>query len=225
MASAAYIRFRPPSSLCTTGLQAHILTGVFLQLVRNHFSVAENIEEPRLRNCLWVPQVSDPLLPDQERSKILIEPVYRWDPTLLQARPAVIVRRGALTPQKVGIAMNEQLALGALDPAGLPIAGREYYQPMTGSHVLFCIASDGGVAELLSTEVARELYQFARPIAVEFGFSAFELGEIGEVQRLEEHNEQFVVPVTFKYGFYDQWVVAQQEPRFSGVALDSQAKE
>jgi hypothetical protein len=225
MASAAYIRFRPPSSLCTTGLQAHILTGVFLQLVRNHFSIAENIEEPRLRNCLWVPLVNDPLLPDPERSRILIEPVYRWDPSLLQSRPAIIVRRGALTQNRVGIAMNEQMSLGGLDQASLPLAGREYYLPFQGSHVLFCIAGDGGVAELLSTEIARELYQFARPITEEFGFEIFELGEIGEVQRLEEHNEQFVVPVAFTYRFYDQWVVSQQEPRFSGVKLDTQTKE
>jgi hypothetical protein len=217
-----YVRFRPPSSLCTTGLQAHILTGVFLQLLRSHFSSADYIEEPRLRGCLWVPKLDDPVTPDPQSSRILIEPVYRWDPRQLQARPAVIVRRNDLQPRnRIGIAMNEEMNLGALDPDGLPEAGREYYLPFQGSHSLFCVAKDGGAAELLSTEVARELYQFARPIVKEFGFEFLELAHIGAVSRLEESFEHFAVPVTVRYGFYDSWKVTKQAPRLAGVSLNT----
>jgi hypothetical protein len=217
-----YVRFRPPSSLCTTGLQAHILTGVFLQLLRTHFSSAENIEEPRLRGCLWVPKSDDPVTPDPERSMILIEPVYRWDTRQLQARPAVIVRRNDLQPRnRVGIAMNEEMQLAGFDSDGLPEAGREYYLPFQGSHSLFCVAKDGGAAELLSTEVSREFYQFARPIVQEFGFEFLELAHIGAVSRLEESFEHFAVPVTLRYGFYDHWKVTKLAPRFSGVSLNT----
>lgn len=216
-----YVRFKPASSLCTTGLQAQILTGVFLQLLRSHFSSAERIEEPRLRNCLWVPKVDDPVTVDPQRSTILIEPVYRWAPNQLQARPAIVVRRNEMQPRnRIGIAMNEVRTLGGLNPGSLPEAGREYYLPFTGSHTLFCAAEDGGMAELLSTEVARELYQFARPIVEEFRFEFLELTHIGAVMKLEESAEHLVVPVTFQYGFNDQWVVTQLEPRFSGVSLN-----
>lgn len=215
-----YVRFRPPSSLCTTGLQAHILTGVFLQLLRSHFSSAESIEEPRLRNCLWVPMDDDPVTPDPQRSMILIEPVYRWDPRQLQARPGVYVRRNDLQPKnRVGIGMNQYQELGGIRADSLPEAGREYYLPFQGSHSLFCVAKDGGAAELLSTEIARELYQFARPITDEFGFEFLELAHIGSVARLEESFEHFAVPVTMSYGFYDQWKVAKLAPRFAGVSL------
>lgn len=218
----AYVRFRPPSSLCTTGLQAHILTGVFLQLLRTHFSDADHIEEPRLRSCLWVSKTDDPVTPDPQRSMILIEPVYRWDPRQLQARPAVIVRRNDLQPRnRIGIGMNEQMQVMGMDPRGLPEGGREYYLPFQGSHSLFCVANDGGVAELLSTEVARELYQFARPIVEEFGFEFLELAHIGQVTRLEESFEHFAVPVTVNYGFYDQWKVTKLAPRFAGVSLNA----
>lgn len=219
---STYVRFRPSSSLCTTGLQAHILTGVFLQLLRSHFSRADTIEEPRLRQCIWVPKDADPVTPDPQRSRILIEPVYRWDPRQTQARPAVIVRRNDLQPRnRLGIGMNEQFGVGGLDPNGLPEAGREFYLPFQGSHSLFCVAKDGGAAELLSTEVARELYQFARPITQEFGFEFLELAHIGAVSRLEESFEHFAVPVTVNYGFYDHWTVTQLEPRFSGVSLNA----
>lgn len=215
-----YVRFRPPSSLCSTGLQAHILTGVFLQLLRSHFSRADHIEEPRLRGCLWVPKEDDPVTPDPERSTILIEPVYRWDPRQLQARPAVVVRRNDLQPRnRLGIGLNEEQQLRGLDPGGLPEAGREYYLPFQGSHSLFCVAKDGGAAELLSTEVARELYQFAQPITKEFGFEFLELAHIGSVARLEESFEHFAVPVTIRYGFYDHWKVTKLAPRFAGASL------
>lgn len=217
-----YIRFRPASSLCTTGLQAHILTGVFLQLLRTHFSKAETVEEPRLRNCLWVPKVDDPVTPDPAASRILIEPVYRWDPRQVQARPALIVRRDDLQPRnRIAIGMNERMAMGGVAQEDMPAAGREYYLPFEGSHTLFCLAMDGGVAELLSTEAARELYQFAKPIALEFGFEFLELAHIGAVARLEESFEHFVVPVTVRYGFYDHWQVVKQAPRFSGVSWNA----
>ena len=217
-----YVRFRPPSSLCTSGLQAQILTGVFLQLIRSHFSSADYIEEPRLRTCLWVPKVDDAVVADPERSRILIEPVYRWDPRTIQARPGIIVRRNDLQPRnRLGIGMNEEVSLGGLDPDSLPEAGREYYLPFQGSHSLFCVAKDGGAAELLSTEVARQLYQFARPIVKEFGFEFLELAHIGAVSRLEESFEHFAVPVTIKYGFYDHWKVTKQTPRFAGISLNT----
>lgn len=217
-----YVRFRPPSSLCTTGLQAHILTGVFLQLLRSHFSSADYIEEPRLRGCLWIPKIDDPVTADPSRSKILIEPVYRWDVRTIQTRPGVIVRRNDLQPRnRVGLAMNEEMQLRGLEPDGLPEAGREYYLPFQGSHSLFCVSKDGGAAELLSTEVARELYQFARPITKEFGFEFLELAHVGAVARLEESFEHFAVPVTVRYGFYDHWRVTKQTPRFAGVSLNS----
>ena len=217
-----YVRFRTPSSLCSTGLQAHLLTGVFLQLLRSHFSSADHIEESRLRQCLWIPKADDPVTADPSRSRILIEPVYRWDPRQAQSRPAIIVKRNDLQPRnRIGIGMNEEISLGGLDPSSLPEAGREYYLPFQGSHTLFCIAKDGGSVELLSTEVARELYQFARPITEEFGFENLELAHIGAVARLEESGEHFAVPVTIRYGFYDHWTVTKLAPRLAGVSLST----
>jgi len=223
MPDTTYVRFQPPSSLCTTGLQAQILTGVFLQLLRAHFASADRIEEPRLKESIWIPKAGDNVTPDPARTKISIEPVYRWDPRQMQSMPQLVIKRNAMQPRnRVGIGMNEMFKLGGIPEKDLPEAGREYYLPFTGSHTVFCIGVDGGIAELLSTEVSREMYQFGRVITEEFGFEFFELAEIGGIARLEDHFESFVVPVTFQYGFYDHWTVTKLEPRFKGVSLTAQ---
>lgn len=212
------VRFEAPSSLCTTGLQAQIITGVFLQLLRSHFSTADRIDEERLKGLIWVPKAGDPVTPDPARAKISIEPVYRWDPRQLQSTPALVLKRNALTPADPrGIGNNEVFPMGGIKD--IPGAGREYFLSMSGSHTIFCAAIDSGIAELLSTEVARELYQFSRVIIEEFGFDSFELAEIGPVARLEDHFEDFLVPVTFKYDFTDAWKITKLAPRFKGVSL------
>jgi hypothetical protein len=206
------------SSVCTTGLQSQILTGIFLQLARNHFSDRDNIEEPRLRENLWVGQAPDYILPDVNKSKILIEPVHRWDTRLIQQRPAIMIKRNATQPQKIAIKNELQMINGPM-LEDLPENSRKFYLPLRSSHTLFCVSTDGGAAELLSTEIARAIYQVGELLISEFGFNTFDLGQIGAVARLEQSKEHFAVPVVFVYSFADYWKLTKQEPRFKGVSL------
>lgn len=220
MSALPQVNYRDPSSLSTTGLHGHIITGIFLQLLRGHFSTPNSIKETRLRNCVWVPKTDDPVVADVTKTGIMIEPVYKWDPRQVQLRPAVIIKRNDLDPRnRLGIGGNEQQELGGIMPDNLPEAGRTYLLPFRGSHTMFCIAQDGGAAELIATEVAGFLYQFARTFVEEFDFDSFELAGIGAVSKLEECEEHFAVPVSFSYEFCDQWRVAMQAPRFKGVSI------
>ncbi len=211
-------RVTEPSSLCTTGLQAHIISGIFLQLLRDHFSDAENIEEPRLQEYRWVGIPPQNILSDQERSTILIEPVYRWDTRLIQQRPAVLVKRNSLQPQPAAI-QNKMMMLGAPQPEDMPELAEDFYLPFVGSHTLFCIGTDGGSVELLATEVARSIYQVSTLLIHEFGFNKFELNQIGALTKLEEAAEHFAIPVVFQYAYGDMWQLVKQSPRFKGVSL------
>jgi len=206
-----------PSSLCTTGLQPHIITGIFLQLLREHFADPERIVSPYLKSCVWVAKDGDKVTPDTENTKILIDPVYRWNLKSTQMRPGIVIKRNQLTPKPMGIGQSAAFGLGEDD---YPEAGTHYSLLQVGSHTVFCIATDGGAVEVLSTEVSRYLYQFAPVLMQEFGFNTFDVVQIGEVSVLEESSEHFVVPIVLQYSYIDRWLLAKQEPRLKRVSID-----
>lgn len=205
------------SSLSVTGLRPHIVTGIFLQLLREHFADPARIEDPLLKSLVWVPKDNDKVTPDPTRTKILIDPVYRWNLQDEMRRPAIIVKRNQYTTQTVGIGMTQRFGLS--EERDFPEAGAKYTLYFLGSHTLFCLGTDGGVAEVLSTEVARYLYQFAPVIRREFCFKTLEVAQIGEVSVVEESSENFVVPVVLRYAYEDDWTLAKQEPRLKGVSI------
>ena len=205
------------SSISETGLRPHIITGIFLQLIREHFINADRIDSPYLKTLLWVHKEGDPVTPDPARSKILIDPVYRWNLKETQRRPAVLVKRNEMQPQNIGLAHSRTFGLGDRD---FPEAGSKHSLFFVGSHTFFCVATDGGAVETLSTEVARHLYQFAPIITREFCFLTLEIAQIGEVTVLEESSEHFTVPIVMRYSYEDKWLLTKQEPRFKGVSVE-----
>lgn len=206
------------TSLAETGLQPHILTGIFLQLVREHFVDPDRIASPYLKGCVWVHMEGDPVTPDPARTRILIDPIYRWNLKTTQMRPAVIVKRNAMQPQQIGIAYSQRFGLTERD---FPEAGDKHSLMYLGSHTLFCIATDGGVAEVLATEVSRHFTHFAPVIRSEFCFNTLELQQIGDVSVLEESAEHFVIPLVLRYAYEDKWLLTKQEPRLKGVSINA----
>ena len=206
------------SSLEVTGLRPHIVTGLFLQLMREHFTEEDRIESQYLKDCIWVPKEEDPTTADPSKTTIRIDPVYRWNRTTTQQRPGIIIKRGAITPRKVGIGMNRNFGLGEDD---FPEAGSKHIGFMYGSHSFLCIAGDGGMAEILADEVTRHIMFFAPKLLREFGFSDLEIGQIGEVAILEEEKENFVVPVAVKYAYQNKWRLTKQEPRLKGIIIEN----
>lgn len=88
-----------------------------------------------------------------------------------------------------------------------------------GSHTLFCIGGSGAQAELLATEVQREMTEFGPVIHKVMGLHRFQAAEVGEIGELEESTENFVVPVTVAYAFEQRWILLQQAPRLSAISL------
>jgi hypothetical protein len=189
------------SSMEKTGVKPHILTGVFLQVCRAIFSDPESISEEGLKRYIWHP--------DSKISRIQIESMYRWKTEDVQARPAVIVKRGAWRIEKQGIGDN---TLG-----GTPLTGYDEAEHLTGiagTHSIFCLGTTGLEAELVGTEVYQAFLGFSKLIREQFCLGQFNVSEIGTVSRFEESHVHFVVPVTLAYRFFVRWELLRQTPEW-----------
>ena len=211
------------SSLCTTGLDGIILTGIFVQLLREEFSSADNILDLGLKRHIWVSKPDDPIIVDPSRSQITIESVTKWDNRVHEGRPAVYVRRDGLKPMRVGIGMNQ--VQGGPGTNGLPEWGDNFTEPVQGAHTIFCIAQHPGMAEKLATEVDGHLRQFGSVFRDEFGFIQYHVNSLGAIARLEESWEHYAVPITIEYAFWDCWSVTREAPRFKGTTLNASPRD
>jgi hypothetical protein len=182
------------------------MTGVFRDILSRHFSQASTIEEPDLRHLVWSTDAT---------TGILIETVHRWLPQMTEKRPAVIVRRNAYQNQRRGIGDKHQGP--SVDDTGDP----HYTTYWAGSHTLFCIGASGAQAELLSTEVQRELTEFGPIILCVLGLMRFQVTQVGGVSILEEAQENFVVPVTVGYAYEERWAIRPQAARLKSISLQT----
>jgi len=199
------------SSVCSTGLLPHVLTGVLLQVLRHHFSEPTSIVQSPLKSYVWTPEANV--------SRISIEAVYNWTPQNIQQRPAVVVKRGQLKTNKVSIG---NIMHGAPTEEGY--AEERMVVNFKGNHQLFCAARTGSEAELLGAEVAYELLEFSQIIRQQFNFSSFELFEIGQVHRLQESHEHFAVPITVAYQYSHGWVVLRESPIWMSTGLSTNSR-
>lgn len=175
------------SSLCSMGWRPLMLTGLMVDRLAQKFADPLNIEDRDLKRYVWQ---------ESERSGILIESIYSQRKDLLEKRPAVLVKRNAMK--------NLRMYLG--ERAGVTEQGHmEYATYWIGSHTLFCIHSTGASAEILATEVQREMTQFAQTLIKYLRLMQISVLEMGAVSEIEEAKEGFVVPVTVGWAYEEQW--------------------
>jgi len=192
-----------PSAVCSLLPQPLLMTGLFRSLLTSHFCTSRNIQTPDLRQLIW--QETPP-------SGILIESKHRWRPDMTQNRPAVIIGRNAYQNQRIGIGDRHQ-------PSPRNTEGTHYATMWLGSHSLFCIGGTGAQAELLATEVQRELTEFGEEIRKTMRLHRFAVTEVSAIHELEESTENFVVHVTVGYAFQELWLVRAQTPPLRRISL------
>ena len=169
-----------------------ILTGFFRDILVRHFTRREGIEDLDLRHLIWRAD---------ERTNILIESIWRWRPQLTEKRPAILIKRNTCR--------NVQKGLDNF--AGVTREGNEEFTTFwVGSHTLFCLAETGAIAEILSTEVQRELTQFGPLIRNSLDLKKFDVQEVGAIGELEEATENCVVPVTVGWAYEESWQIVKQ---------------
>ncbi len=178
-----------------------MLTGLLRDMLVRHFAEPMQIEEPDLRHLVWR---------EDERTGILIESISRWRGTLVEKRPAVIIKSNG----------RRNIRWGILDAAGSDEQGNRQYQTFwAGSHTLFCIHGSGASAEILATEVQRELTQFHEVVTKYLGLFQWQVTEVGGVSELEEAKESFVIPVTVGWIYTEMWKVMPEALKLRKVPL------
>jgi hypothetical protein len=193
----------PPSAICSLLPRPLILTGFFRDILTRHFISPQYIEMPDLRHLIWREDL---------QTGILIESRWRWRPQLTQKRPAILISRNAYQNQRMGLQDRHQPTRGD--------GGEGHFATAwIGSHTFFCIGGSGAQAELLASEVQRELTEFGSLIERGMSLLRFQVLEVGAIGELEEATENYVVPVNVGYAFQELWVLRQQAPTLKRISL------
>lgn len=189
------------SKLCSYGMRPLLLTGYIRDHLVRHFSRQEGIEDYDLRHLIWRADPSSP---------ILIESIWRWLPQSTERRPAILIKQNSR--------QNVQKGLDNL--AGTTVEGFEEFATFwVGSHTLFCLGGTGASADILATEVQRELTQFGPIIRPALGLNKWGPREVGPVSELEEATENFVVPVTVGWAYEEAWQIRTEALPIRRISL------
>lgn len=197
----------PASSLCHTKFRPLLLTGMLVQLLRNHYADPVNIEDPLFKTGDFAP-----IWRDGNSSGILIESVYRWSPGTAGKRPAVLLKRNKYTNLRFAISDRSQV-----DGVG----DQHYVTAWVGSHTAFVLSPTGGALETLATETQRCLTQFSDVVREATGLMRLQVVDVGEIAIVEESQQHYAVPITIAWAYQETWKVSQEALRLMGASIRS----
>lgn len=194
----------PISDFCVRGVTPYSMTVLLRQLLIDHFSDPQRIENPDLRGYIWTGADSDP---------ILIESISRWRPRKTENRPAILIKRNDWQVQRQGI---DHRLMGGLSLEG----NLDYACLVSGSHSIFCVSNNGAEAELLGHEVFRLILHFSPLIREAANLARLEVAGLGGLNLVEESQDNFVVPITLQYVFLEKWTLLPQAPTLKTIQFE-----
>lgn len=179
-------------ALCEMGWQPLLITGFLRDKLVEHFAEPLGIKSPDLRKYVWTPD---------ERTGILIDSVHRWRGELVEKRPAILLKRNPYQSVRLGIG----------DLSGITGDGHtEHTVLWVGSHTVFCLHGTGASTEILTTEVQKELTQFAPAVTGYLGLKKFSVTHVGAISEVEEATENYFTPITVAWAYEENWVLEYQ---------------
>ena len=202
---APELDFSEISSFCQLGPLPQLVTGFFVQWFRYHFSAQARIEFPALRSLLWRKTLGD--------AQIFIDDIAHWKPEETGHRPAILVARNDWEPIRRGI--NDMLM-------GMPSSNTEqhYAIQIQGSHTFFGVSNIPAQAEIIGSEIAREVIRFGPAIRRELDIKRFLPAGIGKRFEIEEAHQAYAVPVTVAYILEDTWQLVPHTPFLKRFDID-----
>lgn len=204
-----------PSAIWSLGMPPEIMTGFMVNFLREHFLDATHIVDPTFRDRIWKADPRQVAWTDSG-SPILIESIDRFDPNLIEARPALIVKDHGWKPTRMGIA-NKHMWTNPGD--GTSTFACLYQSAIT----VFAIAGESKEAKKLSTEVLRQIIQFEDVIRCELRLVRFMVVERGDCFKIEESTANSAVPISIAYMAEETWALKPQAARVKRIVFNMTA--
>jgi hypothetical protein len=197
-----YTPFRTENSMCMIRTP-YMLTGFFVQWLRQHFMNPDNIDTEQLKGYTW----SD----DLKESHITIEPSFIHDDTAVAGRtPAIYVKRNNVQRQHIG--MKGGLKTQAMDSEGL-YEGRDLTALLGGGHTMFCRGSTEAEAESIGNEVYLNMLLYETAVQKIAKLNLFRVATLGETQKKDGTTEDvWICPVVVTWIYAQDWKLDRNAP-------------
>lgn len=198
------------TEFCTQRPRNLSFTGLFRHWLCLHFADVSNIVDPLFKDppLLWTAS--------KETTQIVIESVGEFDPTIVEARPAILLARGDWDSQRLGI---DDRSMPNWHPEGQPSASTQHAILWIGSHTIWCATRNYGQCERLAGEVADMLMEEAPIVRRVMGFHRLTVAKIGAPGKLKEAREHFAIPITLAYAHIVTWAISPEATRMRTAAM------
>jgi len=183
----------------------YTITGLFVQFLRSHFGVAENIKRELLQGYLW----SD----DVATSRIQIEPSFKVNVQNTMQRPAILVKREAVSVVPLGLGDGQHLS--HVEPSGISQGmhkGVDFSNIIRGQHSVICIGQTGGEAENIGLEVLFHLLEHRYVLKKELNVGKFIVSGLSPAVKMEENQENWAATVELGWAYSHDWTLYQDSP-------------
>lgn len=187
------LRDQVPSRLCLGGMTDELITGMTVNLLRRHFTVWKNLEDPYL-------QKEDFAWKKGEDRGVLIDALEDWEPGAASHRPALLIRLNDVD--------DERIAIG--DKVSEDDQGNAAYTTLcVGSNTVVCLAGNAREAKALASEVRRQLRWFGNPISRVARLVRWRVLKKGQAVQVQESTDNWMVPVTVGWAYTESWTLTQ----------------
>lgn len=192
------------SSLVSSGVTPYVLTGILIRLLRYHFADSNNISIESLRGLTWKEDCAE--------SSMHIGAGYEFTPGVVQQRPAIYVKREAVSSKQVGLLKGDSTVTALNQITGL-FEGSKHQKQLQGVFSLICVGTLGLEAELIGEEVYYRMLHFAPKIQDDIRVSSFRVRSLSEIKTIKNTPGQlYYTVVAIDWNLIHRWRIVPIAP-------------
>ena len=188
----------------------YMLTGFFVQWVRSLFKSPDNILNEKLRGYIWN---EDPRI-----SRITIEPSFKDDSETERRRPAVYVKRDAVSQSTPG--MHSGLHTLHVDDSGF-FHGKHLSSVLSGGHTFTCLGDEEAEAEAIALELFDNLMRYTAAIKETGGLGVFWAASITPTQHAGNGKDYWICAINTTWHYTYNWTLDKEAPILKEIGYNA----